>query len=73
MLHSGKKNGFSALIYLHRYEKDTIARVRSDYLLPYQDFMEQQEAHYSKIAFDEISTPKEKKMLKRKGKNYMIF
>lgn len=24
-------------------KKDTIARVRSDYLLPYQEFMEQQE------------------------------
>ncbi|KYL01413.1 restriction endonuclease [Fusobacterium necrophorum subsp. funduliforme] len=68
MLHSGKKNGFSALIYLHRYEKDTIARVRSDYLLPYQDFMEQQEAHYSKIASDEISTPKEKKDAQKKVK-----
>lgn len=68
MLHSGKKNGFSALIYLHRYEKDTIARVRSDYLLPYQEFMEQQEAHYSKIASDEISTPKEKKDAQKKVK-----
>lgn len=68
MLHSGKKNGFSALVYLHRYEKDTIARVRSDYLLPYQEFMEQQEAHYSKIASDEISTPKEKKDAQKKGK-----
>lgn len=68
MLHSGKKNGFSALIYLHRYEENTIARVRSDYLLPYQEFMEQQEAHYSKIASDEISTPKEKKDAQKKGK-----
>lgn len=68
MLHSGKKNGFSALIYLHRYEANTIARVRSDYLLPYQDFMEQQEAHYSKVASDEISTPKEKKDAQKKVK-----
>lgn len=68
MLHSGKKNGFSALIYLHRYEENTIARVRSDYLLPYQDFMEQQEAHYSKIASDEVSTPKEKKDAQKKVK-----
>lgn len=68
MLHSGKKNGFSALIYLHRYEENTIARVRSDYLLPYQEFMEQQEAHYSKIASDEVSTPKEKKDAQKKGK-----
>lgn len=29
---SGKKNGFKCLIYMHRYQKDTIARVRTDYL-----------------------------------------
>lgn len=29
---SGKKNGFKCLIYMHRYHKDTIARVRTDYL-----------------------------------------
>ena len=27
---SGKKNGFKALIYLHRYQPDTIARLRTD-------------------------------------------
>ena len=29
---SGKKNGFKALIYMHRYQPDTIARIRTDYL-----------------------------------------
>lgn len=29
---SGKKNGFKCLIYMHRYHKDTVARVRTDYL-----------------------------------------
>ncbi|MDD3322191.1 MAG: BREX-1 system adenine-specific DNA-methyltransferase PglX [Paludibacter sp.] len=29
---SGKKNGFKALIYMHRYEQDTMARVRTDYV-----------------------------------------
>ena len=29
---SGKKNGFKCLIYMHRYQKDTIARIRTDYL-----------------------------------------
>ena len=28
---SGKKNGFKALIYMHRYQPDTIARIRTDY------------------------------------------
>ncbi len=31
-LESGKKNGFKALIYMHRYEQDTMARVRTDYV-----------------------------------------
>lgn len=29
---SGKKNGFKCLIYMHRYSKDTIARIRTDYI-----------------------------------------
>ena len=29
---SGKKKGFKALIYLHRYQPDTIARMRTDYV-----------------------------------------
>ena len=29
---SGKKNGFKALIYMHRYQPDTIARMRTDYV-----------------------------------------
>lgn len=29
---SGKKNGFKALIYMHRYKEDTLARMRTDYV-----------------------------------------
>ena len=29
---SGKKNGFKCLIYMHRYQQDTIARIRTDYV-----------------------------------------
>ena len=29
---SGKKNGFKALIYMHRHQPDTIARIRTDYV-----------------------------------------
>ena len=29
---SGKKNGFKALIYMHRYQPDSIARIRTDYV-----------------------------------------
>lgn len=29
---SGKQNGFKALMYLHRYDQDTLGKVRTDYL-----------------------------------------
>lgn len=29
---SGNKNGFKCLIYMHRYQPDTIARIRTDYV-----------------------------------------
>ena len=29
---SGKKNGFKCLIYMHRYQADTVARIRTDYV-----------------------------------------
>lgn len=34
---SGKQNGFKALIYMHRYDEDTIGRVRADYLHKVQE------------------------------------
>jgi len=33
---SGRKDGFKALFYLHRYDKYTVARARTDYLHPLQ-------------------------------------
>lgn len=41
---SGKKNGFKALIYVHRYQPDTIARIRTDYV------HEQQSRYRTEIA-----------------------
>ncbi len=32
LFESGKKGGFKALIYMHRYQPDTIARIRTDYV-----------------------------------------
>lgn len=40
MFDSGKQNGFKCLIYMHRYDKDTVGRVRSDYLRKTQDAIE---------------------------------
>ena len=33
---SGKKNGFKALVYIHRYKPDLIARMRTGYIHPLQ-------------------------------------
>lgn len=62
---SGKKNGFSALIYLHRYEKNSVARVRTEYLLPYQDKLENLRAYYERITFDDDASAKEKKQAEK--------
>lgn len=40
---SGKKNGFKALIYMHRYQPDLLARIRTDYV------HEQQERYRAQI------------------------
>lgn len=32
LFNSGKKNGFKCLIYMHRYQQDTIARIRTEYV-----------------------------------------
>lgn len=37
---SGKQNGFKALIYMHRYDADTVGRVRTDYLHRTQNYVE---------------------------------
>ena len=34
---SGKRDGFKALIYLHRYKPDTLARIRTDYVHEQQE------------------------------------
>ena len=46
---SGKKNGFQALIYMHRYQRDLLARMRTDYVL------ELQERYRSQLQMLEIS------------------
>lgn len=38
---SGKANGFKALVYMHRYNSDTVAKVRVDYLHNIQKSIEQ--------------------------------
>lgn len=37
---SGKENGFKCLVYIHRYNKDTVGRIRADYLVKVQSAIE---------------------------------
>jgi len=37
---SGKGRGFNALVYMHRYDKETLAKMRTDYLLKLEDKLE---------------------------------
>lgn len=56
---SGKQNGFKALIYMHRYDADTVGRVRTDYLHRAQKYVEtaMQSAKYT---IDNASSASEK-------------
>ena len=58
---SGKKNGFQALVYLHRYQDDTMGRLRAEYLLPYQEKMENLKDHYERIVEDESTVARDRK------------
>ena len=64
---SGKKNGFKALIYMHRYQRDLLARLRTDYV------HEQQERYRTQLAqlgdtIDHASTSERVKLTKQQKK-----
>jgi hypothetical protein len=42
---SGKKNGFKALIYMHRYSRDLLAKMRTDYVHEQQERYRTQLSH----------------------------
>jgi len=42
---SGKKNGFKALIYMHRYSRDLLAKLRTDYIHEQQERYRTQLSH----------------------------
>ena len=55
---SGKENGFKALVYMHRYEENLVARIRQDYFLPTY-------RRYSEI-FESEKDPVERSKLEKK-------
>lgn len=75
---SGKKNGFKALIYIHRYKPDLIARMRTEYVHPQQaryrtqiNMLENQIGSVSKS--DEIKIKKEIQTIKEKADELAIY
>lgn len=66
MFESGKNNGFKALIYMHRYDEQTVAKVRTDYLHTLQRKYEA-EIERVKLTMDSSeATAKEKTASKKK-------
>ena len=65
MFNSGKQNGFSCLVYIHRYEPNLVARVRTDYLHKTQKAIEQNIDRCNDII---NSDSKNAKIIKEKNK-----
>ncbi|MEA5003850.1 MAG: BREX-1 system adenine-specific DNA-methyltransferase PglX, partial [Christensenella sp.] len=62
---SGKQNGFKALVYLHRYDKYTVARVRKGYLHPLQRKYEAEVERMNKLADLPETSPRDKAEFKK--------
>lgn len=61
---SGKKNGFKALVYMHRWEKTTVATVRTDYV---HELQERYRTQLSMLGEQlEQAAPSERVKLKRR-------
>ncbi|WP_320950989.1 MULTISPECIES: BREX-1 system adenine-specific DNA-methyltransferase PglX [Fusobacterium] len=68
LMNSGKKNAFSCLFYMHRYEPLTVARVRADYLIPYQEMLENKRKFIERQLSDDDISAKEKKDIEKQLK-----
>lgn len=61
---SGKERAFNCLIYIHRYDRTTLSRIRTDYLHEYQNRLEVERSDLQLIITANKST-KETNMAKR--------
>ena len=68
LMNSGKKNAFSCLFYMHRYKPLTVARVRADYLIPYQEMLENKRKFIERQLSDDNISAKEKKNIEKQLK-----
>ena len=76
---SGKKNGFKALIYIHRYSPDLIARMRTGYIHTQQsryrtqiEMIEGQVDHASSTS-ERVRFEKQLKKLKEQNKELQVY
>lgn len=65
---SGKQNGFKVLIYVHRYNKDMIGLIRSDYLRKMQESLERALQNVDYIISSTSSATEKARSVKKKDK-----
>jgi type II restriction/modification system DNA methylase subunit YeeA len=64
---SGKKNGFKSLIYLHRYQSDLLAKLRTDYVHEQQERYRTQLSHVA-AALNTATGSERARLLKQQDK-----
>jgi len=64
---SGKKNGFKALIYMHRYSRDLLAKLRTDYVHEQQERYRTQLSHIA-AALNTATGAERARLLKQQDK-----
>ncbi|WP_018305993.1 BREX-1 system adenine-specific DNA-methyltransferase PglX [Desulfitobacterium hafniense] len=64
---SGKKNGFKALIYMHRYSRDLLAKLRTDYVHEQQERYRTQLSHIAG-ALNTVTGAERARLLKQQDK-----
>ena len=75
---SGKKNGFKALIYLHRYQRDLLARMRTDYVHEQQERYRTQLSHLADAlehasGADKVRLTKQQKQLQDQSRELQTY
>ena len=64
---SGKKNGFKSLVYLHRYQSDLLARLRTDYVHEQQERYRTQLSHIDAVLNTAVGSERAR-LLKQQNK-----
>lgn len=71
MFSSGKRGAFKGLVYLHRYDRDTIARIRTDYVLQQSRTLDNLIALEQHVVDDENASRQAKAAASKAIENYL--